>query len=68
MIRVKRTMRQRLKRFLSRRFYKIVQINRKYSVPRIRMTPLVSGSMLMLRLYLLFLVCVLFYKFYTLLK
>jgi len=65
--RTKRTMRERFRRFLIRRFSRILEINRKYAIPRIKMTPLVSSSMLLLRLYLLFLVCVLFYKFYTLL-
>ncbi len=43
-------------------------INKKYEKPRIKMTPLVSFSMFMLRTYLLLLVGILFYKFYTLVK
>jgi hypothetical protein len=64
----RKTIRERFSRFLIRRFSRVLEINRKYANPRIKMTPMVSLSMLMLRLYLLFLVGVLFYKFYTLLK
>jgi hypothetical protein len=41
------------------------EINRKYSQPRIKQTKLVSIALLALRLYLLLLVGVLFYKFFT---
>ena len=41
------------------------EINRKYSQPRIKQTKLVSIALLMLRLYLLVLVGVLFYKFFA---
>ena len=41
------------------------EINRKYSKPRIKQTRLVSIALLALRLYLLLLVGVLFYKFIT---
>ena len=54
--------------FLFQRFYKIAQINKKYARPRIKMTPLASAALLFLRLYLLFLVGVLFYKFWTLVR
>ena len=40
-------------------------INRKYSKPRIKQTRLVGIALLALRLYLLLLVGVLFYKFFT---
>jgi hypothetical protein len=40
-------------------------INRKYSTPHIKMTRLVKFSLLSLRLYLLFLVGILVYKFVT---
>ena len=40
-------------------------INKKYSKPRLKMTPLVRASLLILRLYLIFLVIILMYKFYT---
>jgi hypothetical protein len=58
----------RVKRFLRNRFYKIMEISRKYATPRIKMTPLVKVVLLFLRLYLLLLVGILFYKFWTLLK
>jgi hypothetical protein len=41
------------------------EINRKYGKPRIKQTRLVSIALLALRLYLLLLVGVLFYKFIT---
>ena len=41
------------------------EINRKYSKPRIRQTRLVSIALLALRLYLLLLVGVLFYKLFS---
>ncbi|MFB3765433.1 MAG: hypothetical protein ACE14P_09320 [Methanotrichaceae archaeon] len=43
----------------------IKMINKKYSKPRLKMTPLVKVSLLALRLYLIFLVIILMYKFYT---
>lgn len=47
---------------------KIKEINRKYSKPRLKMTPLVRASLLALRLYLIMLVIILIYKFYTLVR
>ena len=44
---------------------KIKEINKKYSKPRLKMTPLVKASLLVLRLYLIMLVVILVYKFYT---
>jgi hypothetical protein len=46
---------------------KIDEINRRYATPRIRMTPGVKIALLFLRLYLIFLVLLLAYKFWTLL-
>jgi len=51
--------------FLARRFEKIAEINRKYQKPRIAMTPLTRIVLLLLRIYLLMLVAILFYKFFT---
>jgi hypothetical protein len=45
---------------------KITEINRKYAVPRIRMSRSVRVVLLLLRLYLVFLVLLLGYKFWTL--
>jgi hypothetical protein len=45
---------------------KIGEINKKYSKPRLEMTPLVKASLLALRIYLIMLVIILAYKFYTL--
>jgi hypothetical protein len=47
---------------------KVREINKRYEHPKIHMTPLVKFSLLALRLYLLLLVLILFYKFYTLVR
>jgi hypothetical protein len=47
---------------------KVSDINRKYSKPRLKMTPWVRASLIGLRLYLIMLVIILCYKFYTLVK
>lgn len=47
---------------------KIKEINRKYSKPRLKMTPLVRATLLALRIYLIMLVIILIYKFYTLIR
>ena len=44
---------------------KIKEIHKRYSQPRLKMTPLVKVSLLVLRLYLILLVIILVYKFYT---
>ena len=46
----------------------IKNINKKYSKPRLKMTPLVKFSLLALRLYLIMLVVILSYKFYTMVR
>lgn len=45
---------------------KIREINERFRTPRIHMSRAVKFSLLMLRLYLIFLVLILAYKFYTL--
>jgi hypothetical protein len=47
-------------------FQAVREINRKYKTPRIKMTPMVNFWLLMLRLYLIAMVGLLFYKFITL--
>ena len=47
---------------------KIKEINRKYKKPRLEMTPFVRTALLALRLYLIMLVFILIYKFYTLVR
>jgi len=47
---------------------KVHSINTKYSKPRLKMTPLVRAALLALRLYLIMLVIILIYKFYTLVR
>ncbi len=53
--------------FLSHNFAKVQEINRKFAKPNVEMSGWVKGSLLFLRLYLIFLVCLLLYKFITLL-
>ena len=54
--------------FLKNNFFdRISEINKKYAKPRIKMTPLVKVSLFVLRMYLILLVGILFYKFFTLL-
>lgn len=59
---------ERIRNVLRKRFAKVYEINRRYAVPRITMTPFVQASLLVLRLYLLILVGILVYKFYTLVR
>lgn len=47
---------------------KIKEINMKYQKPRLQMTPMVRAALLGLRLYLIMLVFILIYKFYTLVR
>ena len=53
---------------LKRLFRKIGEINQRYREPRIRMSPAVKAALLFLRVYLLFLVCLMAYKFVLLLS
>ncbi len=46
-------------------FQAVREINEKYKTPQIKMTRMVSLSLLLLRLYLLFTVLILLYKFIT---
>jgi hypothetical protein len=57
-----------IRNFFANQMERIRYINNKYAKPRIKMTPLVSVSLLFLRLYLFALVGILVYKFFTLLK
>jgi len=54
-----------MRNFLKSRFQKIREINSKYATPRIKQTKKVRLALLMLRLYLLLLVGILFYRFIT---
>jgi hypothetical protein len=47
-------------------FEAIREINQKYRTPRIKMTRMVSISLLMLRIYLLGMIVLLIYKFISL--
>jgi hypothetical protein len=54
--------------FLEKHFSKFIEINRKYATPQIKMTPMVRVALLGLRIYLILLVLVLAYKFFTLIR
>lgn len=54
-----------LKDFLLNNFSKIREINRKYAKPNVEMSRWVKATLLILRLYLIFLVGLLLYKFMT---
>ncbi len=55
--------------FLKNHFFdRILEINRRYAKPRITMTPFAKLSLFFLRVYLLLLMGILFYKFFTLLR
>jgi hypothetical protein len=54
-----------IRSFLAKRFEKVAEINRKYQKPRIAMTPMTRIVLLLLRIYLLLLVAILIYKFFT---
>jgi len=54
--------------FLKNTINAVKSINRTYATPQVKMTPLVKLSLLSLRLYLLFLVGILVYKFITMLR
>ena len=58
----------RLVEYIRRQYSFITEINRKYATPRITMSRWVKLSLLILRLYLIFLVILLAYRFLTLLK
>jgi len=58
----------RIKRLVREWRKKVNEINQKYSKPRLKMTPLVRVSLLALRIYLIILVIILIYKFYTLVR
>jgi hypothetical protein len=46
-------------------FQALRDINEKYKTPHIHMTPMVSLSLLLLRIYLLGMIAILLYKFVT---
>jgi hypothetical protein len=48
-------------------FDRVREINRKFRTPHVKMTPGVKIALLMLRVYLLLLVGILFFKFFSML-
>jgi hypothetical protein len=58
----------RVKGYLRRQYSVITEINRKYATPRIAMSRSVKFALLLLRLYLIFLVILLGYRFLSMLS
>ncbi len=59
---------QTISRIFEPHFSKFSEINKRYATPRIKTTGWVGAALLVLRLYLIFLVLVLLYKFITLVR
>ncbi|MBF0486526.1 MAG: hypothetical protein HQK98_00055 [Nitrospirae bacterium] len=57
-----------IRSFLKNNYAKVREINKKYKTPNVEMSPWVKFSLLLLRLYLIFLVVLLGYKFITLVR
>ncbi len=56
-----------LRDFISHNYAKVREINKRYAVPNVEMSGWVKFWLLILRVYLILLVCLLVYKFVTLL-
>ena len=56
---------QRFRELCQDKFGKIIEINEKYAHPKIEMSPTVKISLFLLRVYLIFLLLLLVYKFIT---
>lgn len=51
--------------FVAGQFAKFAEVNRRYAKPRIKMTPMVRVTLVLLVLYLVLLVGILVFKFIT---
>ena len=58
----------RVKKFFVNTFSAVNEINKKYATPHIKTSKMVRFSLLCLRIYLILLIAILFFKFYTVLK
>jgi hypothetical protein len=56
-----------IRTFIRNNYAKVREINKRYAYPEIEMSGWVKFALLSLRLYLILLVCLLLYKFITLL-
>jgi len=63
-----RITKERFNHFCQDKFGKIIEINSKYAHPKIEMSPTVTISLFLLRVYLVFLLLLLVYKFITVIK
>ncbi|HAM50281.1 MAG TPA: hypothetical protein DCP92_06150 [Nitrospiraceae bacterium] len=57
-----------IRNFFSHNYAKIREINKKYATPNVEMSKWVKLSLLSLRLYLIFLLALLLYKFIILVR
>lgn len=57
---------KQIKKFYEQHFDRVIEINEKYASPSLVMSPVVKFALLALRIYLLFIVILLVYKFFTL--
>jgi hypothetical protein len=65
MVEIERVFGQRIGGFLGEFIGKIREINQKYATPKIQLSDGAKMALLFLRLYLIFLVGLLIYKFWT---
>ena len=68
MVTIENILGERVGRFIRESTGKIRQINRKYASPTIKLSGGAKFALLLLRVYLIFLVGLLAYKFYTLIS
>ena len=59
---------KKIKKFFENTFAQITEINKKYAVPQLKTNRWTNLALFMLRGYLILLICILFYKFFSLLK
>ena len=57
-----------MREFFKSHFNKIRDINQKYSNPRAKMNKKVTLALLILRIYLIIMVCILVFKFITVIR
>lgn len=62
-----RELKRALSVFLRRQSSKIAEINKRYAKPRMKISKTTGFALLMLRLYLILLVGILLFKFFTML-
>lgn len=59
---------KKIRQFFENTFSQIAEINKQYAVPHLKTNKWTKVALLTLRIYLIVLVVILFYKFFSLLK